>query len=338
MNEFPTTFASLRDLERLPWFEGYDDRVIVKHKDVGPIIDVHTHVALAFIRPMAVDLYKEHPHTEHYLGSCCGFDLNPYGNRNFSPDALSTLKKDMSLKSLTAGGMRRTHTVPNLVREMDELGVTQSVLLAIDFPLFSDNSKHAIEASKKTERIIAFGSVHPYGRNVREKLDEQVARGVRGIKIHPAVQQFRPDDPKAMDLYRMCGERNLTVLWHCGPVGIVSHAADFRSQVKFYEKPLAECPKTNFILGHAGALQYEDALALVKKYRNAYPEISSQGLHGVRRMIDGCDPDRVLFGSDWPFYHQAFPLAKVLIATEGKLDLRHKVLHENARKLLRIPS
>lgn len=333
----PTSFSNLADLSRLPWFSAYDDRVILSDKSIGPIIDMHTHVALAYVRPMQLDLYREHPRTEHYLPTCCPLDLGPYSNRNFPPAAMREMKVDLSLRSLGASGMRRTHTVPNMVREMDEMGVERSVLLPIDFPVLSHNATYALDAGKRTERMVSFGSVHPYSWDVAGKLDAQAHRGARGIKVHPAVQGVRPDDARAMKLYRMCGDRNLIVLWHCGPVGIVSKGADHRCQVRFYEKPIAENPKTTFVLGHAGALQFEDALALVKKYPNVYLEISSQGLHGVRRIVESANADRITLGSDWPFYHAALPIAKVLIATEGKRDLRRKVLYENAARLLQLP-
>lgn len=333
---FPTVYSSLSDLARLPWFEAYDDRVVVSDEGVGPIIDVHTHVALAYVRPIQVDLYVAHSRTEHYLPSCCRIDFDVYVNKNFSPGDLQNMKRDLTLRSVGPTGMRKTHTVPNLVREMDELGVVHSVLLPIDFPVLSQNAEHALGAAKATERILSFGSVHPYARNVRDKLDAQLAAGARGVKVHPAVQLVRPDDPRAMKLYALCGERDMPVLWHCGPVNIEPKLGRYLSQVRFYEKPIAENPNTRFILGHAGALQAEQAFELVKKYPNVWVETSSQSLPTLRRMIDALPEEKILFGTDWPFYHQAIGLAKVLIATEHKRDLRHAILYGNAARVLGI--
>jgi predicted TIM-barrel fold metal-dependent hydrolase len=46
----------------------------------------------------------------------------------------------------------------------------------------------------------------------------------------------------------------------------------------------------------------------------------------------------MLFGSDWPFYHLAATLAKVLIVTEGRPRERHAILRGNAERLLGLPS
>lgn len=331
-------FNGVLDLARLPYFEVEGDRLLLADRSIGPVIDMHTHLALAYVMPLQVDLFAAPAATEHYLPACCTVDLDVYINKNFSPERLRAMKVDLTLKSVTGKGMRRTHTVPNLVGAMRDLGIERSAVLPIDFPVLSNNAGAALSCAKREERIIGFGSVHPYSRDVRAKLDEQVARGALGIKFHPSVQCVRPDDPRAMRLYRLCAERALPVLWHCGPVGIEPRLGRYLSQVKWYERPIAENPRTTFVLGHAGALQYDLALALMKKYPNVYLETSSQSVSALRTFVEEGDPDRIVFGSDWPFYHQAFPLAKVLLVTEGDRALRHKILYANAARLLRLPS
>ncbi len=44
----------------------------------------------------------------------------------------------------------------------------------------------------------------------------------------------------------------------------------------------------------------------------------------------------MVYGSDWPFYHQAIALAKVLMATEDRPELRRPVLYDNAARLLKL--
>jgi predicted TIM-barrel fold metal-dependent hydrolase len=46
--------------------------------------------------------------------------------------------------------------------------------------------------------------------------------------------------------------------------------------------------------------------------------------------------DRLLFGTDWPFYHLAATLAKVLIVTEHRPAVREAILRNNALRLLGI--
>jgi len=48
----------------------------------------------------------------------------------------------------------------------------------------------------------------------------------------------------------------------------------------------------------------------------ARKRVSSLGQ--LREVLAEADPDRVVFGSDWPFYHPVLPLMKLLVATEGR--------------------
>ena len=339
----PHRFTSLLDLARLPWFSLREDpssggqpRLVMTDPSVGPIADFHTHLALAYVRPPSVDYGALHPETQHYLPSCCAIDLDVYANKNMSPEIVKELTRDLTWRSLGPRGMRATHTIPNLTREMDETGIRASVLLPIDFPVLSDNASVALAAAKSTSKILAAGSVHPFARDPERRLDSQLARGARGIKMHPSVQLVRPDTRRARSLYKMCGERNMFVFWHCGPAGIEPKLGQYLNQVKFYEAPIRENPKTIFILGHAGARQFEQGLALQKAYPNVWLETSSQSLSNVRRMVLEADPNRIVHGSDWPFYHPAISVAKVLIATEDRRDVRHKILWGNAARLLAI--
>ena len=63
-----------------------------------------------------------------------------------------------------------------------------------------------------------------------------------------------------------------------------------------------------------------------RRSSNVYLETSSQPVSGVRKIVERAHPDRVMNGSDWPFDHQGTALAKVLIATEGLPEIRHKIL------------
>jgi hypothetical protein len=166
----------------------------------------------------------------------------------------------------------------------------------------------------------------------------QAHAGARGLKFHPAVQLVAPDDPRAETLYRACADQKLIMFWHCGPVGIENAHSRELCQVARYEAPIKAHPEITFVLGHAGALQPEVALELARRYPNVYLELSSQGLPEVRRILAEAPAERVVFGSDWPFYHEALALAKVLIATEGNPELRRRVLHDNAAHLLRLPT
>lgn len=333
MGEYPTRFSNTRELCALPWFDLVDGR-LVRDPSFGLAIDVHTHLALAYLLPQKIDLLAEYPQTQHYLPLHRPLDLDVYANRNFSEGDLSTLERDLSIGSLTAGGLRRTHTLPNLAREMQELGVKSSVLLAIDFPALSDNAGDWLAAARGRDDFVVFGSVHPFRRQPERELDRQVLLGAKGIKVHPAAQLVHPSAERSIRLYRECAKRCLPVLWHCGPVGIEPRLGRYLSRVRHYGKAIESCPDTTFVLGHTGALEVDEAIELARAHDNVWVETSSQSVSAVRKILSSVNSDRILLGSDWPFYHQSMPLAKLFIAADGDDALIAKVLRENATRLL----
>jgi hypothetical protein len=51
-------------------------------------------------------------------------------------------------------------------------------------------------------------------------------------------------------------------------------------------------------------------------------------------MLKSTGGERMLFGTDWPFYHLAASLAKLLIITKGQPQQRFALLRGNAERLL----
>jgi predicted TIM-barrel fold metal-dependent hydrolase len=331
----PTTFDSLMDLGRLPYFDVVGgSRLRLVDDTVGPIIDAHTHLAMGWFRRLQVDLHAQTPRTAYYLPATLPVDLDVYSNENFDDESLWRMKVDLSVLGLTSWGMRTTHTAPNLLRDMDDLGIERSVVLPFDLPVGASNAEATLDAVAEYPRLVGFGSVHPRQRDVDGRLAAQRREGARGVKLHPNGQFFSPDSPRCVHLCGRCGAADLPVLFHCGPVGIEPKAARERCQVHRYEKTLAENPDTTFILGHSGALQYADAVRFADRYPNTYFELSCLGLTALRHVLEAVPADRLLYGTDWPFYHQALTLARVLIATEDAPDLRRAILHDNAAALL----
>jgi len=332
----PTKFETIYDLARLPWFDLVDGHRLVVDASVGPIIDMHTHVAVAYLAKHRVDVLRETPRTAYYLPLDSPVDLDLYSNKNLDDESMFSMKADMSVLSLTPWGKRVTHTAPNLLRDMDDMGIDRSVLLPFDLPFGASNAEVFMEAARRFPRLLPFGSVHPSDRKLEHKLADQHARGVHGMKLHPNGQFLSPDNPKVVHFCGRCGQVGLPVLFHCGPVGIEPKAAEKRSQVYRYEKAIAENPGTTFILGHSGALQHDVGMAFAAKYPNTWFELSCLGLGALRDVLEAVPSDRVLYGTDWPFYHQSLTLARLLIALDDDPAALRAVLHDNAVRLLQL--
>ncbi|MHC4165224.1 MAG: amidohydrolase family protein [Planctomycetota bacterium] len=340
----PQRYRGYRGLAALPWFE-VDARGVLRCTvpDLPPVFDVHAHLGMSLLLAPEVDLHAHTPRVQHLL-DCdaeepgCELDLDVYINANFRPADLRALRRGAVAQLLWGNAAAATHTIPNLLAEMDATGVAHALVLPIAFGLpFGDDLTErwldATAAAGAQDRLLPAASVHPRDPERIEKLRRFAARGARAVKLHPAGQRFFADAPEAMEIYAECARRGLAVVFHAGRAGIEPGYTHQFTLMRHYEEALARHPEVAFVLGHAGARDVADAIPLARRYPNAWLGIHGQGVTRLHELIERVGGDRLLFGSDWPFYHLAATLAKVLIVTEGRPGLRAAILRGNADRL-----
>ncbi len=342
----PQQYPGYRGLAELPWYElGDDGRLRCVSEDVPRAIDFHAHLGMALLFAPDLDLLASTERVHYLLDSdaytpSLPFDLDVYANANFSDEELRALRWG-AIQQLTLGSDRAaTHTVPNLLAEMDDCRVERACLLPIHFGLpFGDSLAakwtEAIEDSGAPERLIRGASVHPRDPDALDRLRRFAEQGCRVVKLHPAAQRFYADAPEAMEIYEACGELGLIVFFHAGRAGIEPDMGQRFNLVRAIEPGLRRFPEVQFVLGHAGARDVAEAIPLAKRYSNAWLGIHGQGITQLAEIVDRAGSDRLLFGTDWPFYAMAATQAKVLILSEGNPSLREALLRGNAERLLR---
>jgi predicted TIM-barrel fold metal-dependent hydrolase len=338
-------YQGYRGLSELPWFE-LDDRARLRCavRDFPPIFDIHAHLGMSLLLAPEIDLQARTDRVRHLL-DCdeeepgCELDLDVYINANFTPAQLRTLRRNVLGRLIWGGGSAATHTIPNLLDEMDATGVQNSLILPIAFGLpFGDNltERHmeAIATPAAQNRLIPAASVHPTDPERIEKLRRYAEQGARAVKLHPTAQRFYPDAPEAMEIYEECGRLGLPIVFHGGRAGIEPEYSQQFALMRYYEPGIARFPQVQFVLGHAGARDVADAIPLAQRNENAWLDIHGQGVTMLDELIRRVGSDRLLFGTDWPFYHLAATLAKVLIVTERRSTVREAILRGNALRLL----
>lgn len=340
----PLRFRGYRGLAELPYFELAADRTLRLAVEIPAGFDFHTHLGIALLLAPDVDLLARTGRTRYYL-DCdatepgCALDLDVYQNANFDEAALAALHREMRDQVLPWGGdAARTHTVPNLVAELDAMGFAGAAVLGMAMGLpFNDRLTEcwmaAIEGSPASGRLVPFASVHPRDAAWSEKLDAFAARGARGVKLHPEMQRFAPDDPAAMEIYAACERLGLPVIFHAGRSGIEPESLRRYALIRHYVPAIDAYPRVQFLLGHAGARDVADAVATAERFPNVWLEIAGQGATELAAMLDTLGPERVVFGSDWPFYPLAPTLAKLLLVTEHRPTARAAVLRDNAERV-----
>lgn len=338
-------YRGYRGLAELPWFE-LDGRGRLRcvADDFPPALDMHCHLGMSMLLAPELDLQARTERVQHLL-DCdgrdpgCELDLDVYINANFSEDDLWELRKGAVAQALWGSRVAATHTIPNLLAEMDASRVGEALISPIAFGLpFGDDLTErwmaAISEAGAGSRLFEGASVHPRDPDRIAKLERYAAAGARAIKLHPTMQRFYPDDPAVMDVYEACQRLGLVVFFHAGRAGIEPEATHRYALPRHFEGAFSSFPELDFVMGHAGARDAAEALPLALRYENAWLGIHGQGVTTLAEMLEATGGERMLFGTDWPFYHLAATLAKVLIVTEARPDVRAAILRGNAERLL----
>jgi predicted TIM-barrel fold metal-dependent hydrolase len=337
-------YQGYRGLAALPWFDLNDAGELQLIDDSVPrAIDVHAHLGISVLFKPELDLLAQTPRVKHLL-DCdattpgCDLDLDIYINGNFDDAELKTLGHNTLTQGLWGNERLRTHTIPNLLREMNAMGVTQSVVLPIklDLPFgdsLTEDWRNAIAAAGAGNRLIAGLSVYPGDENAIDELRAHAATGARMVKLHPTVQQFFPDDPKVFPIYEEARDLGLVIFFHGGRAGIEPGDRQQYALPRHYSAVLRNFPELPVVMGHAGARDGEAMLELMA-HDNCWLGIHGQGVTALHRIIERTGGRRLLFGTDWPWYHIGATLAKVLLCTESQPELRRAMLRDNALQLL----
>ena len=337
----PLRFRGYRGLAELPWFELTSEGRLRTTAELPGILDIHAHLGMDFYR--ALDQTRRSDRVRHWL-DCdaedpgCALDLDVYVNANFTEAEHAALPWQF-LEGAFGLGPTRTHTAANLLAEMDDVGVAQAALLPIAAALpfaasLTERWTRAIRENHWQDRLLPFASVDPHDPDAPARLRAHADAGARGVKLHPEMQRFFPDEPGAMALYQVCRERALPVVFHAGRSGIEPERIRKFALMRRYEPAVSAFPEVRFVFGHGGARDLERAIPIARAHANVWLGLSSLGVSQIDRALEALGPERLLFGSDWPFYHLATPLAKILIVTRGDPTVRDALLRHNAEALL----
>ena len=90
----------------------------------------------------------------------------------------------------------------------------------LDTPIERQHEELWDLAQNSGGQIIPFYAADPRHTDILERVRNNLARDkFRGIKIYPGLG-YKPDDPKLMEIYKICIEGDFPVLTHCSPGGI----------------------------------------------------------------------------------------------------------------------
>ena len=232
-----------------------------------------------------------------------------------------------------------TATYENCRRSMDEAGITHTVCLPIPPHVNFDDLR---AASTKDQGIIPFTGID-YTRDydVYAALAGDVKAGAKGLKLHPTIQCVPLTSKRTFDAVEAFAPHGLPVLFHCGYSsyylgGEKSKENPSYSEIHYAADLVKAFPMVSFIAGHAGIFQVREVMALLSSYKNVSVDISFQSPEKIRDLLRAFGPERVMYGSDWPWGSRVAMKKALTIACGEDKGLERRVFFENAARLMGI--
>ena len=239
-------------------------------------------------------------------------------------------------------------SLDDLAKDYEALDIL-AVLLAWDAETATGrprvpNELVAQACSDHPQAFTGFGSVDPLkGDRAVEELQRIADLGLKGVKLHPSLQAFSPDDERHWPLYERCEELGLALLFHTGTSGIGAGQPGGQGIRLDYARPIrldavaASFPDLKIIAAHFGYPWHLELMAIALHKTNIYIDISGWAPRyiptEVMRDMKGRLQDQFLFGSDYPFIDPKRCLDELtgMDLPEAVLD---KILFGNGKRLL----
>ena len=185
---------------------------------------------------------------------------------------------------------------------------------------------------KYPDRIVPFAAMHPDVPDPEAAVDEIVAAGFRGIKLHPDMQGFAVDSDRALPMMRAIAGK-LPLLVHCGDVRY-----DFdgpKRMLSLHEK----VPELQLICAHLGGwMEWDDAARIMPEH-NLIVDLSSAIFHWepseAADVLRTYGTKNVLFGSDYPMWSPDIEVERFMRIPLTDQE-RSDILWNNADRLLHL--
>ncbi len=303
------------------------------------IIDCHAHLGDIFIS-MANNIYKQNLVQDPVMP-------DPFivrENRGFTGPFFEAGSDKALREFIDINHERcRVNTLQNLQREMDENGVDYVCVLPIMPALCYEDYKvaHMVEP-----RVIPFTCPDfRLGADTGKKLVEDAEDGAYALKLHPILNKRALDDPLTEEALTWWEKTGKPMTSHCGAGMYYYPEINDRYATPAFGDlaQLVECAKRHpnmpIVAAHCGgtaAGNIERLAELSRGLDNLYVDTSFRSHEDIELMLELFGPERVMFGTDYPFASYRGQIEQVMIATRGDQHVRDLVFWENANRLMHI--
>ena len=172
--------------------------------------------------------------------------------------------------------------------------------------------------ARAPEKLIGFMAIDPTEDDHLDQVDHCVSElGLRGIKLHPILGRYDPSDPTLFPLYDKAQRLGLPIITHAG-----THP-DSRATLKnslplLFDEIAQAFPELKIVIAHMAHPWQRDCAVVLRKHPNLYADVSGAGWvrpwqawEAFILMIEWGVTDKLLFGTDFPFWTPREGIAKM---------------------------
>ena len=213
----------------------------------------------------------------------------------------------------------------------------------------SSNDWVASIVAKHPDRFMGFATVDPWkGRMALQEVERAVKElGLKGLKLHPTMQAFFPNDPKFYPLWEKCAELGIPALFHTGHSGRGSGLPGggglklkYAEPIPYIDDVAADFPQLTIIMAHPGWPWQDEQLSVCLHKANVYIDLSGWAPKYFPQSLitygGSLLQDKVLFGSDYPVLTPDRWLREFDAVVPWKQEVKQKALLENAKRVLKL--
>jgi len=237
-------------------------------------------------------------------------------------------------------GRNNIATLQNLQNSIEENNIDKVWILPV---MPHIGFEEVLAASKLDDRVVPFTGIDfalPE-KDAVEKALKDAQSGAMGLKVHPVMQQRQMNDSTVLAVLQAWQATKKPVVFHTYSFNYYPPDQGYRNSPEFGSNPTfvelaREFPSLSMIAAHSGGpMDFPEILA-GKEIKNLFVDTSFQPAEVVSQFVDGFGPERVLFGTDWPWGFQDAPIRVIHEVCKEDKELQELLFYKNAMRLMEV--
>jgi len=188
---------------------------------------------------------------------------------------------------------------------------------SVDLGAAVPNDYVAQHVARYPSKMIGVAAIDPADADAQAEAERCLSQSeFRGLTVSPATQSIHPSDSRAMGIYELAAERSVPVFF-CQSLHFPAQGRMEYARPSLLDEIAREFPDLVIVISSMGHPWIEEGIALIGKHPQVFGDIA--GL--VRRPWQAYNAlvlahqfnvmDKVLFGSDFPYFTAAEAITSI---------------------------